>query len=531
MTKYIFVTGGVISSLGKGITAASIGSLLKQSGLKVNIVKIDPYLNVDPGTMSPFQHGEVYVTDDGAETDLDLGYYERFLDINLSQENNITSGSVYNKVITKERKGEYLGKTVQVVPHITDEIKSRIKKLSRNSDVIITEVGGTTGDIEGMPFLEAIRQFKQQVGYENACHIHVTLVPYIKAAEEMKTKPTQQSVAKLREIGIQPDIIICRTEKPLSMELRRKIALFCAVEPEAVIEERDVENSIYEVPIYFHKEGLELLILKKLCLQGRMCNVDKWKEVVRKITSATDTVTIAIAGKYTQIRDAYKSIHEALMHGGIENNVCVRVKHVDVENKDIKKELEAIDGILIPGGFGLRGIAGKVRVVGYARENKIPFFGICLGMQCAVIEFARNVCGMQGAHSTEFNPSTKYPVIALLHEQKAVKEKGGTMRLGAYPCTVKKNTLAFSAYGRGGISERHRHRYELNNRFRKKLEKSGLTISGVYKKKNLSEIVELKEHPWFVAAQFHPEFKSRPGRAHPLFREFVKASKIYNKSK
>lgn len=531
MAKYIFVTGGVISSLGKGITAASIGSLLKSSGFKVNIVKIDPYLNVDPGTMSPFQHGEVYVTDDGAETDLDLGYYERFLDIDLSQDNNITSGSVYNTVITKERKGEYLGKTVQVVPHITDEIKSRLRKLSGTGDIIIVEIGGTTGDIEGLPFLEAIRQFRQDTGEVNVCHIHVTLVPYIRAAEEMKTKPTQQSVAKLREIGIQPDIIVCRTERPLNTELKQKIALFCAVAQEAVIEERDVDVSIYEVPIRFHEENIVTLILKKLQLKDRKGSIAIWEDIVDRIISARDTITIAIAGKYTQLKDAYKSIWEAISHGGIENRVVVKIKHVDVEKRNLEKELEGVDGILIPGGFGVRGIEGKVKVAGYARKNKIPFFGLCLGLHCSVISFARDECKLKGANSTEFNKKTKYPVIDLLHEQKSVVKKGGTMRLGAYPCGVKKNSLAYSAYKKTNVKERHRHRFEFNNRYRKQLESKGLVISGVYKKKNLVEMVEVKAHPWYVAVQFHPEFKSRPNRAHPLFREFIKAAVKFNNTK
>ncbi len=531
MTKYIFVTGGVISSLGKGITAASIGSLLKSSGLKVNIIKIDPYLNIDPGTMSPFQHGEVYVTDDGAETDLDLGYYERFLDMNLSQDNNITSGSIYHSVISKERKGEYLGKTVQVVPHITNEIKSRMLKLSSGDNIVIVEVGGTTGDIEGMPFLEAIRQFRQEIGAYNVCHIHVTLVPYIRAADEMKTKPTQQSVAKLREIGLQPDIIVCRTEKSLNMELKNKIAMFCAVEPEAVIEEKDVEISIYEVPIEFYNEKLELLVLKKLKMKGVRSNVDAWKEIVDRITGARETVTIAIAGKYTQLRDAYKSIWEAITHAGFENRAVVRIKHVDVEKRNLLKELKDVDGILIPGGFGLRGIEGKIKVAGYARENKIPFFGLCLGLHCAVISFARDVCDMKGANSTEFNSRTKYPVIDLLREQKSVTEKGGTMRLGSCQCKVSRNTRAYSAYRKTVVSERHRHRFELNNKFRRKLESKGLVMSGIYKKKNLVEIIELKNHPWYVAVQSHPEFKSRPNRAHPLFREFIRAAMKFKNTK
>ncbi|HCJ67667.1 MAG TPA: CTP synthase [Elusimicrobia bacterium] len=531
MTKYIFVTGGVVSSLGKGITAASIGCLLKSCGLRVSILKIDPYLNVDPGTMSPFQHGEVFVTEDGAETDLDLGHYERFLDTNLTQDNNITSGMIYDAIITKERKGDFLGKTVQVIPHITDEIKSRIKKLGNNCDIVIVEVGGTTGDIEGLPFLEAIRQFRQDVGPDNVCYIHVTLVPYIRAAEEMKTKPTQQSVAKLREIGIEPQIIICRTEKPLSEESKKKIALFCNVQEESVIEERDVAASIYEVPLTFRKEKLDQLILELLSLKVKKKDLFEWEKIIERISKPQGTVTIAIAGKYTQLKDAYKSIWEALNHGGIANKVKTKIKYVNVEKENLEKELHDADGILIPGGFGDRGIEGKINTVSYAREKKIPFLGICLGMQCAVIEFARNVCGMKGANSAEFNPQTSYPVIDLLPEQKKVSQKGGTMRLGKYPCKIKKGSLAHLAYKKDLIFERHRHRYELNNKFRKTLESYGLGVTGEYEKRKLAEIVELKNHPWFVAVQFHPEFKSRPVRAHPLFREFIKASIKFSANK
>ncbi|MFQ5866529.1 MAG: CTP synthase [bacterium] len=523
-TKYIFITGGVVSSLGKGITAASIGCLLKSCGLKVNILKIDPYLNVDPGTMSPFQHGEVFVTEDGAETDLDLGHYERFLDINLKQTNNITSGVIYDAVISKERKGDFLGKTVQVIPHVTDEIKSRIKVLSKNSDVVITEIGGTTGDIEGLPFLEAARQFKQDVGGDNVCYIHVTLVPYIRAAEEMKTKPTQQSVAKLREIGIEPQIIICRTERPLPKELRRKIALFCNVQGKAVVEERDVSTSIYEVPLMLKGQNLDTILLEMLRFRRKSSDLSKWKEILKKIRSLRKNVIIGIAGKYTELKDAYKSIWEALVHGGLTTNVNVRIKYIDVEDTKLEKELETVDGILVPGGFGERGIDGKIRVCRFARESKVPFLGICLGMQCAVIDFAQSVCGMKGAHSTEFNPHTPYPVIDLLPEQKKIFQKGGTMRLGNYPCRIKEGSLAFCAYKKGFVFERHRHRYELNNKFRARLKAKGLLVTGEYEKKHLAEIVELKGHPWFVAVQFHPEFKSRPGKPHPLFRDFIKAS-------
>jgi CTP synthase len=522
-TKYIFITGGVVSSLGKGITAASIGCLLKSRGLRVNILKIDPYLNVDPGTMSPFQHGEVFVTEDGAETDLDLGHYERFLDVNLKQTSNITSGVIYDAVISKERKGGFLGKTVQVIPHVTDEIKSRIKALSKNSDVVITEIGGTTGDIEGLPFLEAARQFKQDVGRDNVCYIHVTLVPYIRAAEEMKTKPTQQSVAKLREIGIEPQIIVCRTERPLSKELRRKIALFCNVQEKAVVEERDVSTSIYEVPLMLKRENLDTILLEMLRLKKKKSDLSEWEKTVKKIGNLKETVTVGVAGKYTQLRDAYKSILEALTHGGLGNNVNVKIRYVDVESKKLQEELETVDGILVPGGFGERGINGKIRVCRFARESKVPFLGICLGMQCAVIDFAQNVCGMKGANSTEFDPDTRYPVIDLLPEQKKIFEKGGTMRLGNYPCRVKRGSLAFRAYKKELVFERHRHRYELNNKFRPRMQAKGLVVTGEYDKKHLAEIVELKGHPWFVAVQFHPEFSSRPNRPHPLFREFIKA--------
>lgn len=523
MTKYIFVTGGVVSSLGKGITAASIGCLLKSCGLRVNMLKIDPYLNVDPGTMSPFQHGEVYVTEDGAETDLDLGHYERFLDTNFSQASNITSGVIYDAVISKERRGDFLGKTVQVIPHITDEIKSRIKALSKNSDVVIIEIGGTTGDIEGLPFLEAARQFKQDVGGENVCYVHVTLVPYIRAAEEMKTKPTQQSVAKLREIGIEPQIIICRTERPLIEELRRKIALFCNVEESAVVEERDVSLSIYEVPLMLKRENLDTILLKMLRLKKKRSDLSEWGKIVDKTRKFGKEVTIGVAGKYTELKDAYKSIWEALIHGGLANNVNVKMKYINVEDENLEKEIETVDGILVPGGFGERGIDGKIKACKFAREDKVPFLGICLGMQCAVIDFARNLCGLKEAHSTEFRPDTPYPVIDLLPEQKGLFQKGGTMRLGSYPCRLKRGSNAFRAYKKETVLERHRHRYELNNRFRDRLEDSGLLVTGEYEKSHLAEIVELKDHPWFVAVQFHPEFKSRPTRPHPLFREFIKA--------
>lgn len=525
MTKYIFVTGGVVSSLGKGITAASLGNLLKSSGLRVNVLKIDPYLNVDPGTMSPFQHGEVYVTDDGAEADLDLGHYERFMDIDVTKNSNFTTGCIYGYIINKEREGGFLGGTVQVIPHVTDEIKSRIKKLADGCDVVIVEIGGTTGDIEGLPFLEAIRQMRLDLGQENVCFVHVTLLPFIRAAEEMKTKPTQQSVAKLREIGIDPQIIVCRTEKSMTPELKRKIALFCNVQERAVIEEKDVSFSIYEVPMMLKREGMDRLILEMLHIRGRKCNMKKWEKILNRIKNCKKNVNIVVAGKYTLLKDAYKSIWEALTHGGIENCVKVNIKYVDVEREDLKECLAEADGILIPGGFGDRGIEGKINVVNYARKNKVPFFGICLGMQCAVIEFARNVCGLKDANSTEFNPRTHNPVIDMMEEQKdVINRKGGTMRLGRYPCRLKRTSLAYKAYKYDLIYERHRHRYELNNIYRRELEEKGLVISGLYEEKNLVEIVELKDHPWFVAAQFHPEFKSRPNKAHPLFREFIRAS-------
>jgi len=525
MAKYIFITGGVVSSLGKGITAASIGCILKNCGLRVNILKIDPYLNVDPGTMSPFQHGEVFVTDDGAETDLDLGHYERFMDINLTQDNNFTTGRIYEAIITKERRGDFLGGTVQVIPHVTDEIKSRIKKLADNYDIVITEIGGTTGDIEGLPFLEAIRQFRLDMGRENVCYIHVTLVPYIRAAEEMKTKPTQQSVAKLREIGIEPQILICRTEKPLPENMKKKIALFCNVEENAVLEERDVSFSIYEVPVMLKNQGLDRLILKMLRLKGRPCNLTRWENMLKRMKKCRKKIVVAVAGKYTILKDAYKSIWEALGHAGTANNVVTEIEYVDVEGKNLKDELKEANAILVPGGFGERGIEGKIEVIRYARENGIPFLGLCLGMQCAVIEFARNVCGMKGANSTEFDPKTRYPVIDMMLEQKKLTQKGGTMRLGEYPCEIKKDSLAFRAYKKSLVFERHRHRYELNNEYRDILESKGLRITGECRGRRLVEIIELRNHPWFVAVQFHPEFKSRPNRPHPLFVDFIKAAK------
>jgi CTP synthase len=528
--KYIFVTGGVVSSLGKGIAAASLGLLLKSRGLRVTIQKFDPYINVDPGTMNPFQHGEVYVTDDGAETDLDLGHYERFLDVSTTRQNNATTGQIYYEVITKERRGDYLGATVQVIPHITDEIKKRISGLGSTGkyDVIISEIGGTVGDIESLPFLEAIRQFTLSHGHRNVINIHVTLVPYIRSAGELKTKPTQHSVKTLLEIGLQPDILICRSEKHLSRELREKIALFCNVETESVIPGRDVP-SIYEVPLLFEKERLPHIVIEKLNLKCGAPDLRRWTRFVNRIKNPTGKVTIAVCGKYTDLLDAYKSITEAFMHAGAENNVRVEVKWVkaeDIEHEGAEKYLKDVAGLLVPGGFGERGIEGKIEAIRYVREHNIPFFGICLGLQCAVIEFARHVCGLRGAHSTEFKRTTNN-VIDLLLEQKGVKNMGGTMRLGAYPCILAKGTKALKAYRKELISERHRHRYEVNNKFRRKLSDGGMIFSGVSPDNTLVEIIELPNHPWFVAGQFHPELKSRAINPHPLFRDFIKAAKEY----
>lgn len=532
--KYIFITGGVVSSLGKGIAAASLGLLLKSRGLRVTIQKFDPYINVDPGTMSPYQHGEVYVTDDGAETDLDLGHYERFLDINTSKLNNATTGQIYYEVISKERRGDYLGATVQVVPHITDEIKKRMGQLGASGkyDVVITEVGGTVGDIESLPFLEAIRQFMLQIGKQNAISIHVTLIPYIKSAGEIKTKPTQHSVKTLLEIGMQPDILICRTEKKLSRETREKIGLFCNVETEAVIEGIDVET-IYELPLHFEKEGLDNIVLEKLRLKAGRPDLRKWTRYVHKIKEPDGRVIIGFVGKYTELKDAYKSISESFIHAGAENNVAVELRWISAEDLDsdtMDEHLFGINGLLVAPGFGSRGIEGKIKAIRYVRENNIPFFGICLGMQCAVIEFARNVCGMKGANSTEFK-KTKFNVIDMMADQRTIKNMGGTMRLGSYPCVLQKGTKAYIAYKKELISERHRHRYELNNKFRKQLSEKGMFFSGMSPDGNLVEIIELKNHPWFVAGQFHPELKSRALTPHPLFRDFVKAAKEYQKIK
>ncbi|MCO6472735.1 MAG: CTP synthase [Melioribacteraceae bacterium] len=532
--KYIFVTGGVVSSLGKGITASALGLLLKMRGFSVTVQKFDPYINVDPGTMSPFQHGEVYVTEDGAETDLDLGHYERFLDVDMSKDNNTTTGQVYNEVITKERRGDYLGATVQVIPHITDEIKRRMRALESTNkyDFIITEIGGTVGDIESLPFMESIRQMMLELGRKNAISIHVTLVPYIRSAGEMKTKPTQHSVKNLLELGIQPNILVCRSENKLSKEIREKIALFCNVNPHAVISAYDCD-SIYEVPITLFEQNLDKIVLKKLKMPDIKVDIDKWKAFVDKIKNPSGEVNIGVCGKYTDVIDAYKSISEAFIHAGAENDVKVNVKYFsseEIEEKGAGELLNKYDGILVPGGFGERGIEGKISAAEYARVNKIPYFGICLGMQCSVIEFARNVCGIKRANSSEFL-NGKYSVIDLMPEQKKVRNKGATMRLGAYPCVLMNGTKAKKAYKKDKISERHRHRYEVNNDFREVLQQNGLIISGVSPDNNLVEMIELEDHPWYVGCQFHPELKSRATKAHPLFRDFVKSAIEYSNTK
>ena len=530
MAKYIFVTGGVVSSLGKGITAASLGRLLKNRGLKVTIQKFDPYINIDPGTMSPYQHGEVFVTEDGAETDLDLGHYERFIDINLSKNSNVTAGKIYLSVINKERKGDYLGGTVQVIPHITNEIKERVYRVGKeeNADVVITEIGGTVGDIESLPFLEAIRQVKKEVGRDGVLYLHVTLLPYISAAGELKTKPTQHSVKELRGIGITPDIIVCRTEHDISPEMRDKLALFCDIDANAVIQNKTVA-SIYEVPLLLQEQNLDSIVLNKLNIKANKADMTDWNKMLEKIINPSKNVTIAIVGKYVALPDAYLSVSEGLKHAGIANDTAIQIKWVNAEeieedNVDLAKCFGDVDGILIPGGFGDRGVEGKIKAIQYARENKVPFFGLCLGMQCAVIEFARNVCKLKGAHSTEFNPETPYPVIDLMLEQVAVEDKGGTMRLGVYPCKVPEGTLTYQAYQDEIIYERHRHRWEFNNAYREQLTAAGLVIGGTLPKGSLVEIIEIENHPWYVATQFHPEFKSRPTNPHPLFREFVKAA-------
>jgi CTP synthase len=534
-TKYIFITGGVVSSLGKGITSSSIGLLLKQRGLNVVLQKFDPYLNVDPGTMSPFQHGEVYVTDDGAETDLDLGHYERFIDRSLSQRSNVTTGQIYEAIINREREGGYLGRTVQVVPHVTEEIKSRIRLAAENGDnvdVVITEIGGTTGDIEGLPFLEAIRQFRLDVGRNNCIYIHLTLVPYIKAARELKTKPTQHSVKGLREIGIQADILVCRTEMPLNKEIKAKIALFCNVAEEEVIEAHDVD-SIYQVPLLYREQRLDDIIVEKLGITCPPPDLADWEKMVKKIYSMTERVDIAVCGKYVHLVDAYKSIIESFIHAGVANDVHVNIKWVDTEKVEIdgpEAYLGGVHGVLVPGGFGDRGIEGKIETVKYAREKGIPFLGICLGLQCAVIDYARNVCGLT-AGSSEFDPDIEHPVIDLMLEQRSKSKMGGTMRLGAYPCVLKEDSLAHRLYEMREISERHRHRWEVNNDYRDTLEKNGLIISGLSPDGNLVEMVEIPEHPYFIAAQFHPELKSRPQRAHPLFKGLVGAARDLMKAR
>ena len=525
--KYIFITGGVVSSLGKGLTAASLGALLEQRGLTTRIQKFDPYLNVDPGTMSPFQHGEVYVLDDGAETDLDLGHYERFTSGKLSRFNNLTSGQIYESVIKKERRGDYLGKTVQVIPHVTNEIKDRIYAAGEGVNVLITEIGGTIGDIEGLPFTEAMRQFAYEVGKANVLFLHMTLLPSLRAAGELKTKPTQQSVAKLREIGIQPDILVCRTEQPITKEIREKISLFCSVKKEAVIEEQDVNHSIYELPHMLKKEGLDELVISILGLDAPPPKQDDWEEVVHRLLNPKHKIKIGMVGKYMDLQDSYLSVNESIVHGGIRNDCEVEVSYIDAE--DIEKDgpnalLSDLDGILVPGGFGDRGTEGKIIASQYARENNVPYFGLCLGMQIAVIDFARNQVGLTDANSTEFNANTPHPVIDIMGDQKEVKDKGATMRLGACPCVLKKGSLASISYGKEEVSERHRHRFEFNNEYRKQLEEAGLNISGVNPDRDLVEIIEVKDHKWFVAVQFHPEFQSKPNKAHPLFASFIEAA-------
>ena len=543
-TKFIFTTGGVLSSLGKGLASAAIGALLESRGLRVTLQKLDPYINVDPGTMNPFQHGEVFVTDDGAETDLDLGHYERFTSAKLGRDNNFTTGKIYHQVISKERRGDYLGGTVQVIPHITDEIKQSIQLVADGVDVVIVEIGGTIGDIESLPFLEAIRQFKADVGKENVIYIHLTLVPYMGKAGELKTKPTQHSVKELRSIGIQPDILMCRADRVLPKDIKRKIALFCNVGVDAVITAKDVD-CIYEVPLMFHKEGLDAKIVEMLNIWTRAPKLEDWEALLPKIKEPAHAVTIAIVGKYTDLTESYKSLNEALAHGGIPNDCRVHLTFVDSETVDentCSEHLFDADGILVPGGFGSRGVEGKICAARFAREKKVPYFGICLGMQIAVIEFARHVAGIEGAHSAEFNPATPDPVIYLMTEwfdertgkvekRDLTSEKGGTMRLGAYSCRLKEGTNAWNAYGVSEIAERHRHRYEFNNAYKDALQASGLIISGVSPSGELVEIVELAEHPWFLGCQFHPEFKSRPMAPHPLFRDFIKAALAFSRQR
>jgi CTP synthase len=526
MTRFIFITGGVVSSLGKGIASASLGSLLEARGLKVTLLKLDPYINVDPGTMSPFQHGEVFVTDDGAETDLDLGHYERFLSSRTSHKNNFTTGQVYDRVIANERRGEYLGGTVQVIPHITDEIKRRILEAAEGYDVVIGEVGGTVGDIESLPFLEAIRQFRWDRGRENVLYIHLTLVPFISAAGEVKTKPTQHSVKELTGLGIQPDILLCRTDRILERKIKAKIAHFCNVDESSVITAKDVD-CIYEVPLVFHEEGLDDRIVEKLNMWTGAPNLTKWAKVVQTIKHPRDTVRIAMVGKYVDLTDSYKSLNEALVHGGIANECKVEVAYIDsekIEQDGLPSAVERADGVLVPMGFGPRGTEGKIAAVRDAREEKVPFLGICFGLQMAVIEYARHVCGLDGANSSEVNEQTPHPVIHLMHEQRDVERKGGTMRLGAYACILREDSLAFRLYGKRKISERHRHRYEVNNAYRETLAKHGLILSGLSPDESLVEMIELTDHPFFLASQFHPEFKSRPLDCHPMFKGFIRAA-------
>src|SRR5262249_6809100 len=523
--KYIFVTGGVVSSLGKGLAAASIGALLEARGFRVTLQKMDPYINVDAGTMSPYQHGEVFVTDDGGETDLDLGHYERFTSGRVSREHNVTTGKVYYSVIQKERRGDYLGRTVQVIPHITDEIKASIRKVARDTDIVIVEVGGTVGDIEGLPFLETVRQFKKDAGRDNCIYVHLTLVPFMQAASELKTKATQHSVKELRAIGIQPDILLCRTDRFLPPGIKSKIALFCDVEEEAVITAKDVDT-VYEVPLVFHREGLDSIIVKALGLEDRPIDLSRWEDVVRRVKSPRLTTRLAVVGKYIELKDSYKSLREALVHGGIAHQARVDIVWVDaehIERDGAAAHFADVDGILVPGGFGDRGIEGKIQAVRYAREQRVPYFGICLGMQCAVIEFARTVCGLAGANSSDFTPDAPHLGIDLLPEQRAVPDKGGTMRLGLYPILLTEGSRASRLYGEGIIRERHRHRYEVNNDYLKTLEKNGLRVSGLWAEKQLVQIIEIDDHPYFVAGQFHPEFRSRPWDPHPLFAGFVRA--------
>jgi CTP synthase len=527
--KFVFVTGGVTSSIGKGLVTASLGSLLEARGLKINIMKFDPYLNVDPGTMNPFQHGEVYVTDDGAETDLDLGHYERFTKLNLARSNSVTTGQIYDTVIQRERRGDYLGGTVQVIPHITDEIKSRMFEVAQGAEVVLVEIGGTVGDIEGLPFLESIRQMRSDVGFENSVIVHVTLVPFIAAADELKSKPTQHSVKELREIGLQPDFLICRSDRSIDGEVKRKIALFCNVSPERVIAAQDAAT-IYEVPLMLHAEGFDQKIVDRLGIESSRPSVAGWKKMVDTLKNPKSEVTIGVVGKYVDLKESYKSLNEAIVHGGIANNSRVNVTYINSENlnaKNVKEALKNVDAVLVPGGFGERGIEGKLLAIEYARTSKVPFFGICLGLQMAVVEFAKNVCGLDDATSREFSGpkmGVRNFVIDIMEEQKSVKDKGGTMRLGSYPCHIEKNTLAQKAYKSNLINERHRHRYEVNNQYRPLFEKHGMIFSGKFKEKDLVEIIELGDHPWFLAVQFHPEFKSQPLSPHPLFSSFVEAA-------